>query len=405
MGWCCPHHRPLELADPRVAVHRIIGAAAALLAIGTAASAAEAPAVELSATYTGEAWRNVQGGLRRGSVYLENLEAAAEVDMERAFGWRGATVRVSAFWNDDDTLSERLVGDIQAISGKDTTGGTRLYEAWVRQELGGGAVKLGVIDLNSDLAVNKAALLFANGAQGLGLDLAQAGQTGPSVFPNTGLGALAELPIDGHWAVKVGAFNGVPRHSDRRGPTFRIGADDGAFVVAELLHESDSETRFALGLWSHTARFDTMGGPVERDSSMGGYVLVERPLARWGDRRLDGFARFGLAEPKTEEIAAAYSAGLVLSGRLLGFEDEAIGVAFTTAQAGRPHRRAHAAMGEPVDTRETAVELTYRAQVIPWLAVQPDVQYVINPGADPALKNALVVGLRFEMAWSGPSGR
>ncbi|HEY0646487.1 carbohydrate porin, partial [Phenylobacterium sp.] len=164
-----------------MAAHRIIGAAAALLAFATAASAEEAPAVQLSATYTGEAWRNLEGGLRRGSVYLENLEAGVDIDAERAFGWRGATVRVSAFWNDDDTLSERLVGDIQAISGKDATGGVRLYEAWVRQEFGGAAVKLGVIDLNSDLAINKAALLFVNGAQGLGLDLAQVGRDGPSV--------------------------------------------------------------------------------------------------------------------------------------------------------------------------------------------------------------------------------
>jgi porin len=405
MGRRRVHHRLLKLADPRVAAHRIIGAAAALLAFATAASAEEAPAVEVSATYTGEAWRNFEGGLRRGSVYLENLEAGLDVDAERAFGWRGATARVSAFWNDDDSLSERLVGDIQAISGKDAAGGIRLYEAWVRQEVGGGAVKLGVIDLNSDLAVNKAALLFVNGAQGLGLDLAQVGRNGPSVFPNTGLGVLAEVPIDGHWAVKIGAFDGVPRNSDRRGPTFRIGAGDGAFVVAELLHESDNETRFALGLWSHTAKFDTMGRAVGRDSSMGGYALIERPLARWGDRRLDGFARLGLAEPKTEEIAAAYSAGLVLSGRLLGFDDEALGVAFTTAQTGRPHRRARAALGAPVDKHETALELTYRAQVTPWLTVQPDVQYVINPGADTALKNALVAGLRFELSWSGPSGR
>ena len=385
--------------------YRIIGAAAALLAIGPAASAADAPAVELSATYTGEAWRNLRGGLRSGSVYLENLEAAAEVDMERAFGWRGATVRVSAFWNDDDTLSERLVGDIQAVSGKDAGGGTRLYEAWVRQAIGGGDVKLGVIDLNSDLAVNKSALLFVNGAQGLGLDLAQAGRDGPSVFPNTGLGVLADVPIDGHWAVKIGVFNGLPRHSDRRGPNVRIRARDGVFVVGELLHESDNETRFALGLWSHTAKFDAMGRSEARDSSMGGYALIERPLGRWGDRRLDGFARLGLAEPETEEIAAAYSAGLVLRGPLLGFEDEALGVAFTTAQTGRPHRRTQAALGAPVDKHETAVEVTYRAQVTPWLAVQPDAQYVINPGVDPALKNALVVGLRFEVAWSGPSGR
>lgn len=381
-----------------VVAHRIIGAVGALFALGTPASAEQAPAVELSATYTGEAWRNVHGGLRTGSVYLENLEAAAEVDMERAFGWRGATVRVSGFWNDDDTLSERLVGDIQAVSGKDASGGARLYEAWVRQEIGGGGVKLGVIDLNSDLALNKAALLFVNGAQGLGVDLAQVGRDGPSVFPNTGLGMLAELPIDGHWQVKIGAFDGAPGDS-------RIGGEHGALVLAELLHESDNETRFALGVWSHTAKIEAMGGAVQRDSSMGGYALVERPLARWGDRRLDGFARLGLAEPKTEEIAATYSAGLVLSGRLLGFEDEALGVAFTTAQTGRPRRRAQAALGAPVDKHETAVELTYRAQVTPWLAVQPDVQYVINPGADPALKNALVAGVRFEVSWSGPSGR
>ena len=262
--------------------YRIIGAAAALLAIGPAASAADAPAVELSATYTGEAWRNFHGGLRPGSVYLENLEAAAEVDMERAFGWRGATARVSAFWNDDDTLSERLVGDLQAVSGKDASGGTRLYEAWVRQAIGGGSVKLGVIDLNSDLALNKAALLFVNGAQGLGLDLAQVGRNGPSVFPNTGLGVLAELPIDGHWGVKVGAFDGAPHHSGGSpAPTSRGGAGDGALIVAELLHESDNETRFALGLWSHTGKFSRMGGTVARDSSMG-CLLYTSPSPRDG---------------------------------------------------------------------------------------------------------------------------
>lgn len=389
-----------------MAAHRIIGAAAALLAFATAASAEEAPAVQLSATYTGEAWRNIEGGLRRGSVYLENLEAAVDIDAERAFGWRGATARVSAFWNDDDTLSGNLVGDIQAISGKDAPGGTRLYEAWVRQAFGSGAVKLGVIDLNTELAVNKTAAVFANGAQGLGLDLAQVGENGPSVFPATGLGFLAETQIDGHWTVKIGAFDGLPRGFETpRDPMFRIDPNDGILAIAELVHESDDEARFALGVWSHTAKFDSLDGSAERASSVGGYALVEGPLATWGDRRLHGFARLGLADPRTEEIAAAYSAGLVLRGRLLGFEEEALGLGITSVQTGGPYRRAQAALGAPVGKHETAVELTYRAQVTPWLAVQPDVQYVINPGADPALKNALVAGLRFEVSWSGPSGR
>ena len=33
-----------------------------------------------------------------------------------------------------------------------------------------------------------------------------------------------------------------------------------------------------------------------------------------------------------------------------------------------------------MDRHETAVELTYRAQVFPWLAIQPGVQTIFNPG-------------------------
>jgi porin len=386
--------------------HRIIASAFGVAAIGTAASAAERSAIELSATYTGEAWRNVHGGLRRGSAFLEHLEAAVDVDTERAVGWRGATLHVSGFWNDDDALSDRLVGDLQAISNKDAPGGARLYEAWIRQAFGPATVKVGVVDLNSELAVNKTATVFVNGAQGLGLDLAQVGENGPSVFPTTGLGVIAQAPIDRHWRVQVGAFDGLPGGFETpREPVFSIGRHDGILAIAEVVHESDDEARVAVGLWSHSARFDGLDASTSRHASMGGYGLVEGPLARWGDRRLHGFARLGLAEPTTEEIAAAYSAGLVLRGRLLGFTDEALGLGVTSVQTGAPYRRAQAAAGARVGRHETTVELTYRAQVTPWLAVQPDLQYVINPGADPALKNALVMGLRFEVAWSGPSGR
>jgi porin len=33
-----------------------------------------------------------------------------------------------------------------------------------------------------------------------------------------------------------------------------------------------------------------------------------------------------------------------------------------------------------------------------WLAVQPTIQYVINPGTDAGIKNATVLGIRFEFA-------
>ena len=46
---------------------------------------------------------------------------------------------------------------------------------------------------------------------------------------------------------------------------------------------------------------------------------------------------------------------------------------------------------------ETAIELTYRARITDGLEVQPDIQYIVNPGTDPALDNALVFGIRIEL--------
>ena len=49
--------------------------------------------------------------------------------------------------------------------------------------------------------------------------------------------------------------------------------------------------------------------------------------------------------------------------------------------------------------QETAIELTYRLPVTRWLTFQPDVQYIVNPGTDPDIDDAIAIGLRFELKW------
>jgi porin len=56
----------------------------------------------------------------------------------------------------------------------------------------------------------------------------------------------------------------------------------------------------------------------------------------------------------------------------------------------------------PIRHNETVFEATYQYEVMPWWQVQPDLQYVVNPGAgivnpnDPTqkIKNEFVVGVR-----------
>jgi porin len=62
------------------------------------------------------------------------------------------------------------------------------------------------------------------------------------------------------------------------------------------------------------------------------------------------------------------------------------------ARSQRAARRAGSAVG--IQSYELVLELTYRFQVTGWLRMQPDVQYIINPGATGSIPNALVMGFQ-----------
>ncbi len=64
-----------------------------------------------------------------------------------------------------------------------------------------------------------------------------------------------------------------------------------------------------------------------------------------------------------------------------------IGSHYMLAQASTHPRRA-----------ETTVELSYLPRASKYVTVQPDIQYVMHPNTDPALADALVLQVRFEIA-------
>jgi porin len=61
------------------------------------------------------------------------------------------------------------------------------------------------------------------------------------------------------------------------------------------------------------------------------------------------------------------------------------------------YRTAQRSGGLETDSAETNFELTWRFAVKQWLSLQPDLQYIRNPETDRTLRDALAVGLRFEI--------
>lgn len=370
----------------------------------------DSPAVDLSAVYTFDLWRNARGGLRRGERYLDNLDVTLTIDAERLVGWTGATVFLYGLYNNGESLTDELVGDLQVVSNIDAgSQAVRLYEAWVEQRFlnDRASVKLGLYDLNSEFDTNDSNSLFINSSHGIGPDFSQTGQNGPSIFPVTSLSVRADYKISENVLVRAAVLDGVPGDPNRPKRTaVKLGNGDGALIVGELEY-TDDMTKVAAGTWRYTAKFEDIlgtqiaGTSIERGRNDGAYIFAERKLT--GETKegpgLSAWARLGVADDRFNAIESYLGGGLVYTGLVPGRAEDQLGLAIAHVELGTPYRRALELAGEASDRSETNLELTYRAPLAPWLTVQPDVQYIINPGGNPTLRNAFLMGLRVEVGF------
>jgi porin len=151
-------------------------------------------------------------------------------------------------------------------------------------------------------------------------------------------------------------------------------------------------SRLLLGGWAYTAKTGALAPPgmtPGRTRNSGAYVRGEA-LVSDSVGKLMAFGRIGIADEDVNLFSSFYSGGLTWESFSERRPDDEMGLAFAWAEASE---------NAPVnaENREASVELTYRLQISDWLAVQPNLHYVINPGLDPGLDNAWVVGVRFEL--------
>lgn len=367
--------------------------------------------VLLETAYTGEAWHNTRGGIDRGSALLDNLDVTFTLDAETLLGQPGGTF-FFYFLGDSGGSPSDHVGDSQTVSNIDAPDTFKLYEAWYEQRFGAdddSSLLFGLYDLNSEFDVIPSGGLFILSSHGIGPDFSQSGVNGPSIFPTAALGLRFGTEVREMAYFQAGVWDGVPGNpNDPHGTHILLNHDDGLLLTVEaglllpgpLDDDERPNAKLALGHWRYSAAFpdltatDGLGNPVQRKGNQGSYLIGEYAVIREAGAPRQGlslFARLGRANDDLNPIARYHGFGMVYTGLLPARDYDRLGLALAGAENGAKYR---AAAG--VEARETIVEFTYRAVVFPWLAIQPDVQYVINPGSDPALDNALVVGVRVE---------
>jgi porin len=370
-----------------------------------------AKGVSVDLNHKSDMLANTTGGIASGSAWLMNTDAAIDINLDKLAGWSGASAFVEYHVQHGDQSKDfngSYVGSFAGVSNIETGTSTgQFYQAWVQQNFADDqfSVLAGLYAIDSEFYVTDSSGLYLQPPYGMSAEMAQAGRNGPPVFPMGALGMRLAYSADA-WYVQAALTDGVPGDpNNAHGTHIKLDKGDGTLAVTEFGYMPEVEegqyNKTAIGLWRYTGRADDLvavdglGNPIQR-TDQGVYFIAERTLmSEQSDpaQGLAGFIRFGMVNKDVYQSDWSSSIGLNYQGLLAGRGEDAAGIAVTTSHASDKYR-----MQNGSDSTETVVELTYRAQLQSWLAVQPSVQYIGNPNMDPALKDAWVAGMRVEIS-------
>lgn len=361
--------------------------------------------IEAEAELTLDALANLHGGARRGGALLGNLDVTFNLDTGRAGWWNHGTffLYLLGDFNLGGPLGDK-VGDLQGTSNIDAPQAIKLYQAWYEHQFLDDRVSLlaGLHDFNSEFDVLDYAGTFLNSSFGITPDISQ---VGPSIFPTTAWALRLRVRPTAASYLLAGLYDGKPGDPALpRRSSLRISDQDGVFAALEVGltgGEPGQGDYFKLGAggWLHTTEVEDFRGELH-DRNRGVYLVAEKTLLTFGNagQALGAFVQLGFADPQRNQIGRYWGAGLTATGLVPGRRGDVIGLAVASARNSGPYRHYMAAVeNSPVEPAETVVEATYQAELAGWLTLQPDVQYVIHPGTEPARGNALVAGTRVEI--------
>jgi porin len=406
----------------------------------------------LSLTETSEIFGNVTGGANRSVDYDGLTTADLQLDTSRAFNLAGGTFNASALQIHGQNLSADSLLTLQTASGIEADDGTRLWELWYQQQLLDNDqldVKIGQQSLDQEFMVSQNALLFCNTMFGWPMVPSADLPGGGPAYPLSALGIRVRAKPTDSLTILAGVFNGSPvinnsfnagdpQLQNPSGTSFPL--NGGVLAIAEIQYAYPANGAMVyadqpqplsgvvkLGMWYDSLDFpdqhydsagnslaspNTTGIPESHAGDWAIYAVLDQLLWVSPDdpsRTLNFFIRpMGTPVADRNPIDFSINIGATLHDPLPHRPDDTMGIGMGYAKVSSDASAldrdfaAESATFLPVRTAETFIELTYQYQITPWWQIQPDFQYVFNPGGGivnpnipgERVQNEAVFGLR-----------
>jgi len=236
-----------------------------------------------------------------------------------------------------------------------------------------------------------------------------ANNTVGATYPYPALGARVNWNITEKLGLRLGVYdaNSGDSTTNPHSPNMQWTNKQGTLTVGEFTWDYGELPKIKLpgylkiGAWHDSSDFadlvsvDDNDESIIHDDNYGAYVIWDQAL--WQEKEDQGLKFFiigGGAPQDRNQVDMHIASGFNYTGLIPKRDEDQIGIAITQSSLSNKQRHA-----EDLKAAETTIEGTYRIVLNKWVALQPDIQYVIDPGGSREIKNATVFTFRCEVVY------
>lgn len=390
---------------------------------GTRAALARA-GIGVGGYYYGETFYN-WGGFDQGGEYDGVLELYMNVDMKKAIGWSGLCFFANGYQIHGNSITAANIGSLMPVSNLEATDATRLFELWFEQHMFNDkvTVKFGQLAADAEFVISEGGGYFLNGTWGWPSITAANLPSGGPAYPLATPGVRVAINPNEKLGLMVAVYNGDPAPKCRsddpqvcnpHGLDFEL--DDPPLLMVEGKYSYNPNGlagTVKIGGWNHFGtfnhqRFDSGGAliavtgndgrPLDHDWGLYGIIdqLVWRVPGSEEAKGVGVFARFIGAPADRNLVDFYFDGGVTFTGMFPKRPNDALAVGFAYTNISDQVSASDVDFGEPVARNyESLVEICYTIQINDGWSVQPNFQYIWQPGGGvDGQENATVVGAR-----------
>jgi porin len=401
--------------------------------LGGTRSALARHGIGIGATYIGEVLGNPSGGVKQSAHYDGLLGVYIDADMEKMIGWKGLCFHANMFQIHGTSITGENLLSIISASNIEALPSTRLDEFWFEQKLLNDkvSVRFGALAVDTEFLIAESAGAFIANTFGWTTISSDNLPYGGPIYPFASPGVRAAIEPNERFKLMIDVNDDNPAGScpegldpgqcNENGLEFRL--DDPPLLLVEADYSYNKRGglpgTIKLGGWYDFGKFDDQrldvnGGlqgvtgldPLEHDGTYALYGVIDQfvyQLPGEGDARgISVFARVIGSPSDRNEIDAYFDTGVVFTGMIRRRPNDVFGVGLAYTGISDDASAFDKDSGlSVIRSHEVFLEISYTAEIVPGWTLQPDFQYIWNPGGNVpddtgtrAIKDATVLGVR-----------